>query len=99
MLYAMPWPQFEEWQDYFALEPFGEERDDLRAGQIAAMVANVHKGKGGRTLKASDFLLTPERGKGRGGRGRDTSERQPMTDPKDHQRLLRILRGYAVTNP
>lgn len=29
-----------EWQAYYSLEPFGEERADLRAGIVASTVAN-----------------------------------------------------------
>ena len=30
-----------EWQAFYQLEPFGEERDDLRAGIVASTVANT----------------------------------------------------------
>lgn len=32
-----------EWMAYAQLEPFGEERADLRAGIIASTIANVHR--------------------------------------------------------
>lgn len=48
--------QLYEWFDYFALEPFGEERADLRAGIIAATMANAWRGKGSRTYKPQDFM-------------------------------------------
>jgi hypothetical protein len=35
--------EFAEWMAYAGLEPFGEERADLRAGIIAATIANVHR--------------------------------------------------------
>jgi len=35
--------QLEEWIEYADLEPFGEERADLRAGMVAAVVANVYR--------------------------------------------------------
>jgi hypothetical protein len=49
-----------EWQVFASIEPFGEERDDLRAGQVCATVANVNRAKGGKVLKATDFLLYRE---------------------------------------
>lgn len=37
--------EFLDWQVFFELEPFGELRDDLRAGTIAATIANIHRDK------------------------------------------------------
>jgi len=41
MLARMPWRIFLEWYEYYIKSPFGEVRDDLRAGTIAALVANA----------------------------------------------------------
>lgn len=49
-----------EWFAFAAIEPFGEERDDLRAGQVCAVVANVNRSQGGKTYSAKDFLLYRE---------------------------------------
>lgn len=49
-----------EWQAFEAIEPFGEERDDLRAGQVCAVVANVNRGSGSKVYSAKDFLLYRE---------------------------------------
>ena len=51
--------EFSEWIAYHGLEPFGEERADLRAGIVAATVANVHRGRGQRALKPADFMPKP----------------------------------------
>ena len=45
-----------EWAEYYKLEPFGEERADLRAGIIGATIANVNRGKGGKTFTPQDFM-------------------------------------------
>ncbi|MFA5162089.1 MAG: DUF4035 domain-containing protein [Elusimicrobiales bacterium] len=45
-----------EWQAYYGIEPFGEERADLRAGIIAATGANVFRGKGIKPYKPQDFM-------------------------------------------
>lgn len=52
--------EFTEWQKFAEVEPFGEERADLRAAIIASTIANVHRGKG-RALKAKDFMPKFER--------------------------------------
>jgi hypothetical protein len=45
-----------EWAAFYALEPFGEERADLRAGIISATVANVNRGEKQEPLAAADFM-------------------------------------------
>ena len=44
-----------EWMQYYALSPFGDERQDLQAGIIAATVANANTGKG-KAFQPSDFM-------------------------------------------
>ncbi len=48
--------ELQEWMAFYRLEPFGEERADLRAGIVAATVANANRGKRGRVLKPTDFM-------------------------------------------
>lgn len=43
MIASMTWAQYRSWQEYFSVEPFGEDRADLRAGTIAATIANSHR--------------------------------------------------------
>lgn len=43
-----------EWAAYYGLNPWGEERADLRAGVIASTVVNSLSEKGG--FKPSDFM-------------------------------------------
>ena len=45
-----------EWQAYYGLEPFGEDRADLRAGIVASTVANVYRKSGTQPYKAQDFM-------------------------------------------
>jgi len=45
-----------EWQAYYGIEPFGEERSDLRAGIVAATTANAFRGKGAKPFKPQDFM-------------------------------------------
>ena len=71
--------ELSEWQAYYTLEPWGEERDDLRAGIIASVVANVHRSKGGKTWKPSDFVLEFQ-----------PREREPQTEEQMMQ-MARLL--------
>ena len=48
--------QFAEWMAYGRLEPFGEERDDLRMGIVASVIANSNRGKNQKPYKPGDFM-------------------------------------------
>lgn len=48
--------ELSEWRAYCALEPFGEERADLRAGIVASTMANVFRKSGTKPYKAQDFM-------------------------------------------
>lgn len=59
--------ELSEWMVYYELEPFGEERADLRAGIVASTVANVNRDpkKQKKPFAAQDFMPKFEGG-GRG---------------------------------
>jgi hypothetical protein len=44
-----------EWMIYYGIDPFGNERQDLQAGIIAATVANANAGKG-KAFQPIDFM-------------------------------------------
>lgn len=49
--------QLAEWLAYFRLEPFGEERDDLRMGIVASTIANVNRSaKRRKPYQPEDFM-------------------------------------------
>jgi len=48
--------QFAEWMAYSRLEPWGEDRDDLRMGIMASVIANSNRGKGKKPYKPQDFM-------------------------------------------
>jgi hypothetical protein len=56
MLAAMDGAQFAEWMAYAGLEPFGEERADLRAGIVASTTANVWRARNKKPLTPRDFM-------------------------------------------
>jgi hypothetical protein len=51
-------PEFALWRAYFEIDPWGEERADLRAGFTSAILVNAHSKKGSRRAKPTDFLLS-----------------------------------------
>lgn len=48
--------QFAEWMAYSTLEPWGEERDDLRMGIVASTIANANRGKNTKAYSPQDFM-------------------------------------------
>lgn len=48
--------ELSEWIEYAKMEPFGEERADLRAGIIASTFANLYRKKGKKPLQPQDFM-------------------------------------------
>lgn len=54
----MPYEELQKWSDYYALEPFGEIRADLRAGAICATFANANRDpkKRAESYVPSDFM-------------------------------------------
>jgi hypothetical protein len=49
--------EFTEWMAFDAIDPFGDERADLRAGVIASVTANHSMNPPEKWRKPSDFML------------------------------------------
>ncbi len=49
--------EYSNWVAFYELEPFGPYRDNLHAGIIASILANIHRAKGSQAMKATDYLL------------------------------------------
>lgn len=78
-LETMPATEFDEWRQYYEIEPFGEWRDDLRTGILAALTANIHRDpKKGRRYQPKDFI--PSFG-------------IPAEKPKRDPAMKKLLRG------
>lgn len=52
--------EFVEWMAFYQIEPFGEERADLRAGVIASTIANANRDPKTRSkpFTPSEFMPT-----------------------------------------
>lgn len=87
MLRSMTMQQLEEWATYSSIEPFGEERADLRAGVIAAMIANVNRGKkSDKVWSPQDFVLKF---------GEVDESKQPFTDDAKWERFKNGMKALA----
>jgi uncharacterized protein DUF4035 len=52
--------EFYDWLEFYAVEPFGDTRADIRAGIISSTLANIHRAKGRKAYNPSDFMLFQE---------------------------------------
>lgn len=58
--------EYAHWLALFRVDPWGEQRADLRAGIIAATIANVNRGKNTQAFKPNKFMpYIPKRDKRR----------------------------------
>ena len=48
--------QLGEWIAYYRIDPWGEERADLRSGIVSSTMANINRKKGAKAFKPSDFM-------------------------------------------
>lgn len=48
--------EFAEWLAFYRIDPFGEQRADLRNGILAALVANAMRRSGQQPAKPEDFM-------------------------------------------
>lgn len=88
MLRRMTWTQFMAWRDYAELEPFGPHHEDLRAGIVAATIANVHRDpkRRARPYSPADFMPGLER----------RAAAQPLTDPERWRSIKATARNLAA---
>lgn len=56
MAAQMPSTLLTEWMCYYDIDPFGEERADLRSGIVAATIANTNRDKKDKPHKVEDFM-------------------------------------------
>ena len=49
--------EFGWWMAYDRIEPFGEERADLRIAQLCALIANINRSKKCKIYKVKDFMF------------------------------------------
>jgi hypothetical protein len=57
MLRGMSARQFSEWRAYHDLEPFDEERADIRAGSIVQAIFSTSRRKGSPPIKLMDCVV------------------------------------------
>jgi hypothetical protein len=90
MLRNMSARTYQGWLRYAAVEPFDEQRADLRAGIVASVIANAFGGKkGGRLFTPSDFMPFSEK---------PPSRRRSTDEMFQKVRVLNKLMGGAFVD-
>lgn len=89
MLEQITWKQFLEWEAFAQLEPYDEERADIRAAQIVTTLANINRDRKKRrtAYKISDFLL----------RFGDSANEKRSTHQKSWQQMKAISKTLAAS--
>jgi hypothetical protein len=87
MLSVIDSEELTEWLAYDQIEPFGQQREDLRAGLICSTVANHSISPPKNPLRPSDFMLFVEKRK---------AEPVLLEHPKSQSDLIRqVLFGMT----
>ncbi len=47
-----------EWENFYQVEPFGAEVEELRFGNICAVLANINRDSKTQSFSPSDFFVT-----------------------------------------
>lgn len=61
----MLWHQLRDWQEYFSLEPFGEEAAWLRHGMLCSLIYSANSSSSAPKKTAVDFMPFADDGKPR----------------------------------
>lgn len=81
LLRSLTAKQFQEWQAFYTLDPFGDQRGDLRSGIVSAVIANAFRSKNTNPIEPSQFMPYLER--------HDQS-------PEEMQRTLQTILGQVI---
>lgn len=53
----MTFREYLRWQKFYAIEPFGPQRDNLHAALVCALLANIHRKKNSAPIGFEAFML------------------------------------------
>lgn len=76
--------EFATWMAYYAIAPWGDVRADLRAGIVAATVANSNPYRKGRNARVEEFMPFVE------SRGRKMTDEEMM---REVERGIALITG------
>jgi len=86
MLRGMSSQQMAEWMAYARIEPFGDQRADMRAALICCAAVTPYAKKG-HLPRLSDWMLSSE-----SEQENDDADEKAMLGPRE---MMHVLRGFA----
>ena len=69
---TMTWSQLRDWQEYYALEPFGEEAAWLRNAMLCSLIYGANRGPNSPQRTPIDFMPFVDNGKPKRGSAKVT---------------------------
>lgn len=90
----MSMAEYAQWQAYFQIEPWGSHVQDLRAGQIAAVVANANRDPAQRPQPFLPLDFAPWNHL-----GQQKAEPETYADPEAHSAAILRAVGYRPAAP
>lgn len=96
MLDTMTFSQLQGWLAYYHLEPWGEERADLRMGITASTIANANRVKG-KALTPGDFM--PDFKAVAKTSAARVDERKPLTDTAKFNHMAAMIESTYRQRP
>lgn len=90
MLAEMTSRQYQEWKEFYSVDPWGDQRADLRNAQLACIMANAWRGRKQAPIQLATFLLFP-----------DEDNKPPVGDMRQLMSRLRAQArraGRIITN-
>ena len=81
LLRSLTAKQFAEWRAFYGLDPFGDQRADLRAGIISSVISNRMRGKNENPMEPMQFMPYIQ---------------QSEQTPEEIQRTLRDILGQVI---
>lgn len=77
---------FSEWMAFYAIDPWGDQRADMRIAKLQALYVNSHLPRGKEPVKLIDFMLYAEKP-------------APLNEQQSQSVIRNALRGAAPRAP
>lgn len=85
MLAQITGQQFIEWMAFYELDPWGDQRADLRMAEMLALTVNMNLRKGKKPATIQDFMHYAEK-----------PDPKPMSQAESVAYIQRALRGTKI---
>lgn len=77
----MPSAELTEWMAFYTIDPFGDQRADMRSAIISSTLANCHRDKDRKAFQYTDFMPFPD---------------EPYEELNEAQQVKQMILGLGV---